>query len=128
LTEINQQITNLLEEGKKINNEQISPSQYTQQQSLLKNYHHLVKERKHIKNLLNQYQDTERELEEGNIVITKNYYTYILLFLLAIVIVFILIKLSLPTNTQYGGGKMSNNILYILFFILSLMLVIHFFK
>jgi hypothetical protein len=137
LTEINEKITNLIEKGRNLNNLELSSTQKMQQKNLLKNYYHLVKERSHIKNMLNQYQDTEREMDEGNILVTKNYYTYILLFGLAIIIVFILIKLSLPssislsTNTQYGGSKMTNNILYILFvlfFILLMLLVVHFSK
>ena len=126
LTRINQQITNLIEKGRELNNLQLSSTQETQQQNLLENYYHLVNERKNIKQMLDQYQDTEREIDEGNILVTKNYYTYILLFLLAIVVVFILIKSSLSTNTQYGGGKMSGNILYILFFILLVLLVNNF--
>ena len=128
LTRINQQINTLLEKGIALNNLELSSAQKMQQQNLLENYHHLVQERGKIRQMLDQYQDTEREIDEGNILITKNYYTYILLFFLAIIVVFILIKLSLPTNTQYGGGKISYNILYILFFILLLMLVIHFCK
>jgi len=126
LTGINQQITSLLDQGEKLNNEQLSPTANYQQQDLINNYHHLVQERVKIRQMLRKYQETEREIDQGNIVVTKNYYTYILLFALAIVVVFILIKLSLPT-TQSGGGKMTNNILYILFFIL-LVLLIHFFK
>jgi len=128
LTRINQQITNLLEKGRDLNNLELSSAQKMQQKNLLENYHYLLQERANIRKMLNQYQDTEREIDEGNIVITKNYYTYILLFLLAIITVYILINLSLPTNTQYGGGKISYNILYILFFILLVMLVIHFLK
>ena len=131
LTVINQQINTLLEQGQKINNEQISPASDSQQQDLLNNYYYLVKERVKIRKMLKKYQETEREIDEGNIVVTKNYYSYILLFGLAIVIVFIIIKLSLPTNKQFGGGKMTNNILYIfyiIFFILLVLLFVNFVK
>jgi hypothetical protein len=128
LTGINQQITSILDQGKKFNNEQLSPVADTQQQDLLNNYYYLVQERVKIRKMLKNYQETEREIDEGNIVVTKNYYTYILLFCLAIVVVFIIIKLSLPTNKQSGGGKMTNNILYIIFFVILVLLLINFFK
>uniref|UniRef100_A0A6C0AQR2 Apple domain-containing protein n=1 Tax=viral metagenome TaxID=1070528 RepID=A0A6C0AQR2_9ZZZZ len=128
LTEINQRIISLLDRGQKINNEQLSPTADAQQQDLLNNYYYLIKERVKIRKMLKNYQETEREIDEGNIVVTKNYYTYILLFCLAIVVVFIIIKLSLPTNKQYGGGKMTNNILYIIFFIILVLLLINFIK
>jgi hypothetical protein len=127
LTGINQQINAILNQGKKINNEQLSPTADGQQQELLDNYYYLVQERVKIRKMLKNYQETEREIDQGNIAITKNYYTYILLLGLVVVVVFILIKISLPTK-QSGGGKMTNNILYILFFILLLMLLIHFSK
>lgn len=128
LTEINQQITNLIDEGTDLYNLELSSIEETQQQNLLENYNYLVKERENIRQMLNQYQDTESAIEQGNIVITKNYYTYILLFALAIIAVFILMQLYIPTNTQYGGGKINNNILYILFCVLLVILVIHFSK
>lgn len=128
LTEINQQITNLIDEGKNLYNLELSSMEETQQQNLLENYNYLVKERANIRQMLNQYQDTESAIDQGTIVITKNYYTYILLFALAIIAVFILMKLYIPTNTQYGGGKINNNILYILFCVLLVILVIHFSK
>jgi len=128
LTEINQRIISLLDRGQKINNEQLSPTADAQQQDLLNNYYYLIKERVKIRKMLKNYQETEREIDEVNIVVTKNYYTYILLFCLAIVVVFIIIKLSLPTNKQYGGGKMTNNILYIIFFIILVLLLINFIK
>jgi len=127
LTGINQQITTILDQGKKINNEQLSPTADAQQQDLLNNYYYLVQERVKIRKMLKQYQETEREIDEGNIVVTKNYYSYILLFALAIVVVFIIIKLSLPTK-QSGGGKMTNNILYIIFFVILVLLLINFSK
>jgi len=127
LTGINQQITAILDQGKKINNEQLSPVADSQQQDLLNNYYYLVQERVKIRKMLKNYQETEREIDEGNIVVTKNYYTYILLFALVIVVVFIIIKLSLPTK-QSGGGKMTNNILYIIFFVILVLLLINFSK
>ena len=127
LTGINQQITIILDQGQKVNNENLLPVEDNQQQDLLNNYYYLVQERQKIKQMLSQYQDTESEIDEGNIVLTKNYYTYILLFGLVIVIVIVLIILSVPTK-QSGGGKMNNNIVYILFFVLLVLLLINFSK
>jgi NADH:ubiquinone oxidoreductase subunit 3 (subunit A) len=125
LTSINQQITDLLAEGKDLNDVQLSQINETQQEDLLNNYYELINEREQIKRMLNEYQESEREIDQGNIVLTKNYYTYILLFALVIIIVFIIIKLSLPIK-QSGGGKMSSNYLYILFFILLLLFLVNF--
>jgi len=128
LTELNTKINNVIQQQKNLNNMQIAPKQNSQSQALLNNYYQLMEEREQIKRMLNQYQDTERNMDERDIVVTQNYYTYILLFGLVIIIVFILVKVSLPTNKQYGGGKMTNNILYIVIFILIIILIIHFSK
>jgi hypothetical protein len=127
LTSINQEITDLLAEAKDLNSVQLSQIQDAQQEDLLNNYYKLINEREQIKIMLNQYQENEREIDEGNIILTKNYYTYILLFALVIIIIFIIIKLSLP-DKQYGGGKMTSNNLYILLFILLLLFLVNFFK
>jgi NADH:ubiquinone oxidoreductase subunit 3 (subunit A) len=87
------------------NNEEIKNNT----QELIDNYNQLTQEREQIEMLINEY-ETLNEAEGENIIkINQNYYSYLLLFILAGIIIFILYKVSssAPTNgsqsVQYGG-------------------------
>ena len=98
---------------------------------LIQNYKELTEERENIQTLLEQYETLDATENENEIVITKNYYTYILLFILVIASVFLLVKISMPSNSpavptiQYGG-ELNQNAYYILFAMILIVVSINY--
>jgi hypothetical protein len=102
LTDINQQISN-------INNSSYGEYQETQQQNqqqeqiLLNNYQILTQERGQIDEMIKQFETANASYEDGNLNVTSNYYSFLLLAIVAIFLVIVLMKFSL-TSQQTGGG------------------------
>lgn len=72
-------------------------------QELIKHYNELIQERDNIKKMLNEYETLENQENNYQIVVTKNYYWYILLIILAFIMIFILYKtFSSGTNVVQG--------------------------
>ena len=93
---------------------------------LLSNYENLTKERETILELLNQYETLDRTDEQNLIKINQNYYSYILLTVLAFTVFYILYRISITSETptiQYGGD-LGMNAYYILFFIILITIMI----
>lgn len=93
---------------------------------LLSNYENLTKERETILELLNQYETLDRTDEQNLIKINQNYYSYILLTVLAFAVFYILYRISITSETptiQYGGD-LGINAYYILFFIILITIMI----
>lgn len=93
---------------------------------LLSNYENLTKERETILELLNQYETLDRTDEQNLIKINQNYYSYILLTVLAFAVFYILYRISITSETptiQYGGD-LGMNAYYILFFIILITIMI----
>jgi hypothetical protein len=130
LLNINKQITDKIQIGEPVYNNFKSQND-TKSQELLKNYKELEAERENIIKLLKEYETLDTTENENQIKITQNYYTYILLFILAIAVIFLLIKITLPGTTptsptvQYGG-ELNYNAYYILFMIILLVIGINF--
>lgn len=101
-------------------------------QELINNYKVLTQERENILNLLQQYETLESVDNENLIKINQNYYSFILLSILAIAIIFLLYKFSTSGNTtppavQYGG-ELGTNTYYIIFGMLLLIFGINFYN
>lgn len=130
LLNINKQITNKIKIGQPVYNKFQSQND-DKSQELLKNYKELEEERGNIIKLLREYETLDTTENENQIKITQNYYTYILLFILAIAVIFLLIKITstgtTPTSpTIQTGGELNENAYYILFVILLLVVGINF--
>jgi NADH:ubiquinone oxidoreductase subunit 3 (subunit A) len=129
LLNINQQITNKISSGEPIY--YVSESKNVNLSEQLKsNYNNLLAERDNIKTLLNEYKTLGRTDEQNGIKINQNYYTYVLLFILVGLVIFLLIKLTVfttnsSTNIQFGG-RLANSYYYSLipFFIIVLILLL----
>ncbi len=130
LLNINKQISNKIQTGQPVYNNFKSQND-NKSQELLKNYKELEAERENIIKLLKEYETLDTTENENQIKITQNYYTYILLFILAIAVIFLLIKITSPGTTptsptvQYGG-ELNANAYYILFMIILLVIGINF--
>ena len=137
LININQQITSKMTTANPLYDSQVT-ARFQQQQTLIKNYEELMKERENILNLLKEYETLDNTSSNDQIKITSNYYTYILLFILAIVFIFLLYKLSSigssnsttqSSMTQYGGMKYSHELIAILCIIsIGIILFVYFIK
>ena len=98
-------------------------------QELLANYENLSKERETILKMLNQYEILDRTEEQNQIKINQNYYTYILLTILAIAIIYLLYKASfinMPSTVQYGGD-LGIGTYYIIFIIILIIISLNFY-
>ena len=108
LLDINKQIIN-------ISNSNYNKFQQSQQQNIEKentmnnNYQTLSDERIQIEKMIREYETLNRALDNGNIIVTSNYYSYIALLFITIFLIFLFFKFSF-TGSQSGGG---NNIDYL---------------
>jgi hypothetical protein len=132
LTEINQQIMNIISNQ----GDQVYSSEQTQRSSkkkqLSQNYNKLMQEKKKIEKQLNEYKNLEEEQYNSELVTNSNYFSYVLLLFLAIICIYMVIKISSTSNsqnynTQYGG-KLGNKPYYIIFIILFLILFVYYYK
>ena len=101
LLDINKQIINT-------SNANHNKFQKTQQQNVEKenamnnNYKTLSDERIQIEKMIREYETLNRALDNGNIIVTSNYYSYIALLFVAILLIFLFLKFSF-TGSQTGG-------------------------
>ncbi len=54
--------------------------------------------------MIREYETLNRALDNGNIIVTSNYYSYIALLFVAILLIFLFLKFSF-TGSQSGGGN-----------------------
>lgn len=89
-------------------NYQTSQQQNEEQDKMLQqNYHTLTQQREEIHRLMRSYENLDAAYEDGNINVTSNYYTYIVLLFVTILLVFLLLKFSI-TGKQIGGSTANN--------------------
>jgi hypothetical protein len=131
LTSINKQIQEKNTIGQTIYNSQ-QPQRGLKTIELINQFVQLTQERDNISKMLNEYKTLDQEQTEGNIMINQNYYSFILLLGLVIVILFILYKIGLPLEKQINysllqsGGQLGINAYYIIFGIILLLLFFKF--
>jgi hypothetical protein len=103
LTSINQKMQTLAasSESQYYKNKQNSESQ---EQILQKNYQVLNQEREEINKMVANYETLNQAYEEGSINVTSNYYSYIVLLLITLLLIFLLVKFSF-NGEQRGGGS-----------------------
>jgi hypothetical protein len=81
--------------------------------------------------MIREYETLNRAYDNGNINTTSNYYSYIALLFITILLVFLFLKFSLDSSQSGGGNKMliSLNKLYkILPVLLALLAIFIFIK
>ena len=72
-------------------------------QDLLKQYDELMQEKDKITEMMNEYQGLDQEQTQGDLKLTSNYYSFILLLFLALGVMIILYKIGFSS----GGGTSS---------------------
>jgi hypothetical protein len=110
LNETNTQIVSLTEEANPTYNE-LNSEKETENEVLVKQYAQLNVERVKIDKMMKEYESLDQSQSEGTLDTNKNYYVYILLCIIAILMVFLFIKfgssaepVASGTIYQSGGG------------------------
>jgi hypothetical protein len=97
--------------------------------NLINQYKNLIGEREKIQYMLNEYQTLDEKQIEGDIHISQNYYSFILLMIMAMLIIFLLYKFSIPatqssTTFIQNGGQLGTSAYYMVFGIFLLILLL----
>lgn len=122
LINLNQQISQLISSGQVQYDQDVYIIQQ-QQQIIQENDDNLNTDKEKIEKILYYYKNINQSYDESEIVLTSNYYTYIGLFFVTILLVFLLIKFSL-SGQQTGGGNNFKNEAFFLFSIMLIFLVL----
>lgn len=131
LLDVNKKILNQIKKDKQIFHQK-DREMDNKNDELISVYEKLLDERIKIDNLIDEYETLENTDNENQILINKNYYTYILLFILAILIIVFLYKMvgtnvnpSVP-NVQYGGKLGINAYCIILILVLLVISILYY--
>ena len=130
LLEVNEEITNKINSGQPIYNN-LQTKNLDKSKELIQNYKELEIERNNIQLLLDEYNTLDTTENENQIKITQNYYSYLLLFILTLAIIFVLIKISTQSissnvSSIQHGGELNINAYYILFVIIVIIIIVNF--
>jgi hypothetical protein len=95
---------------------------------LKQNYSNLEGERLKILKQLEDYQTIEEKHYDGNLIVTKNYYNYILLLLIALICFVILSKTVVDSVIQYPQNNGVSRYYFILFCLLLVLVISYFYR
>ena len=108
LIAINQQMMNA--SSKNYNEFQKSQQQNIEQENAMNNnYQTLSDERIKIEKMIREYETLNSALENGTINVTSNYYSYIALVFITILLIFLFLKFFI-TGSQSGGGNNADHL------------------
>lgn len=96
LVDTNQQIQKKTNNSPPLNN----PQSKLKTAELINQFIQLSQEREKITKILKDYKTLDQEQNQGNIMINQNYYSFLLLLGLAVIILYILYKIGLSSYTQ----------------------------
>jgi ATP-dependent Zn protease len=89
-----------------------SQENHTNEQNLQKNYSILLSEREHIDKMVAEFETLNSAYNNGSLKVTSNYYSYILLFFVVLLLIFGYLW-SFTVGKQLGGGtKYKYNLLH----------------
>jgi hypothetical protein len=106
LSEINQQIQKITQNGQETYDSQ-TPERKTNMAELARQYIQLNEEREKIDNTINEYQTLDQQQIQGDLTANKNYYSFVLLLLLAIITIFVLYKVGFSFNSETNSSVLS---------------------
>lgn len=102
LMDINSQMSQIIKESYSQYQNNIKEKE-AKEQLLQNNYNILIQERNQIDEMVRQFETINSAYDNGTINLNSNYYSYISLLLITILLVFLLIRFSF-TGEQLGGG------------------------
>jgi hypothetical protein len=106
LSDINQQIQMITKNSQETYDSQ-SPDRKTNMAELARQYIQLNEEREKINNTINDYQTLDQQQVEGDLTANKNYYSFVLLLILAIFTLFLLFKVGFSFTSQTTSSVLS---------------------
>ena len=130
LTQVNNQILRIIKKGEPIYNLE-AETREMKAKELIQNYSNLVMEREKIGKKMKEYSTLDENDKEGNLLINRNYYSFLLLLGLTIAIMFILYKFPIlnglkENNTQYESpDAIINRYFYSIIVIIFIILIIY---
>jgi hypothetical protein len=136
LQKLNAKLLDINKQMMQYSNDNYNKFQKSQQQNIEQenvmnnNYQTLTNERIEIERMVREFETLNSALENGNINVTSNYYSYIALLFITILLIFLFLKFSF-TGTQSGGGNNINylhNVYKFLPFFLVLFAIFYFIK
>lgn len=81
-----------------------------QEQTINNNYKTLSDERSQIEQMIREYETLNRAYDNANVNTTSNYYSYIALLFITILLIFLFFKFSLDGSQSGGSNKMLNSL------------------
>lgn len=126
MREINRTILSIMEtRGEKIYSTQ-NQLRGEKSKVLNDNYELLLKEKENIENTIKQYESLEQEYYNGSLSVKQNYMWFIILFIIAILMIILLVRVSLissPNSIIQQGGSFKRKTFYYVFglFIITLL-------
>jgi hypothetical protein len=133
LTDINSQIQEKTNAGQPLYDAQ-SEQRGIKTFELIGQFIQLNQEREKINQALNEFQTLDQAQSQGDIMINQNYYSFLLLLGLAILVLIILYKFGFSSTTEnatpllQSGGELGINAYYIVFGIVIVAFLLHFIK
>jgi hypothetical protein len=112
LISLNIQISNLISSNQTKYIQEL-PDIQEHHQIIQQNSHNLNIDKAKIQKMLNNYKKLNQNYDESELVLTSNYYTYIGLFLITILLVFLLIKFSISGQQSGGGNNFKNEAIFL---------------
>lgn len=106
LSDINQRIQMITKNSQEMYDSQ-SPDRKTNMAELARQYIQLNEEREKINNTINDYQTLDQQQVEGDLTANKNYYSFLLLLILAIFTIFLLYKVGFGFTSQTSSSVLS---------------------
>jgi hypothetical protein len=127
LLDVNKQLVQKIQISEPVY-DQLTSQTTSRNQELLQNYEKLIQERENIMKIINEYETLDNTENENQIKITQNYYSYILLFILAIATIVLLYKMFSPNTTQsvQYGGELGSNAYYMVFGLIIFIIILNF--
>jgi hypothetical protein len=128
LLTVNKEITNKIKVSEPVYNT-TNQETYLKNKELIDTYEKLLDERRTIAEKLNEYETLDNAENENQIIITRNYYTYILLTILAVGIIILFYIMSgsrtpsTTPNIQYGG-ELRTSAYYIVFGLILFVIIL----
>ena len=101
-----------------------------QQNSMNNSYKTLTDERIQLEKMIREHETLNRSYENGNINVTSNYYSYICLLFITILLICLFFKFSFTGSQRGGGDNISylHNVYKLLPIFLALFAIIYFIK
>ena len=136
LISTNRQIQNVINQSQPVYNSMQTEGQ-EQNKELIQNYMKLVVERERIAETLKSYEDLDKSEQQGQMRVTQKQYSYILLSIIAIGVIFILYKFSgVFTSQPQGdsqnyiqtGGEIPQSTYYVLLIIIILIILFNYYS